>query len=61
MHKFPEWKMLFLMLLLLHFTVWAKVSTDMFLAFAPFLCLDDENHDENHNENENDNDDDDEN
>ena len=39
MRKFPEWKVLFIMLLVLHFTVWAKVSTDIFLVFAPFLCL----------------------
>lgn len=43
MRRFPEWKMLFLMLLLVHFTVWAKVSTDIFLCFAPFLCLGPEN------------------
>ena len=43
MRKFPEWKILFIMLLVLHFTVWVKVSTDMFLVFAPFLCLNHEN------------------
>ena len=42
MRRFPEWKMMFLMLLALHFTVWAKVSTDIFLVFAPFLCFDKE-------------------
>lgn len=47
MHKFPEWSMMFLLLLLLHFAVWAKVSTDIFLCFAPFLCLDAENDNEN--------------
>lgn len=42
MHKFPQWKVLFLLLLLVHFIVWAKVSTDIFLVFAMFLCLDKE-------------------
>lgn len=42
MHRFPEWKVMFLLLMLLHFSVWAKVSTDIFLCFAPFLCLDSE-------------------
>ena len=46
MRRFPEWKVLFLMLLLLHFSVWAKVATDIFLCFAPFLCLN-SNEDEN--------------
>ena len=45
MHRFPEWKVMFLLLLLLHFTVWAKVSTDIFLCFAPFLCIDNETED----------------
>ena len=39
MHRFPRWRVMFLLLLCLHFMVWIKVSTDMFLAFAPFLCL----------------------
>lgn len=46
MHKFPEWRVMFLLLLILHFSVWAKVSTDLFLAFAPFLCLSNKNEDE---------------
>ncbi len=43
MHKFPQWKILFLLLLIMHFLVWAKVSTDIFLVFAMFLCLKNEN------------------
>ena len=39
MKRFPEWKILFIMLLMLHFTVWAKVATDIFLIFAMFLCF----------------------
>ena len=27
------------MILLLNYMIWVKVSTDIFLAFAPFLCL----------------------
>ena len=33
---------LFLSMLLLNFAIWIKVSTDLFVMFAPFLCLDDE-------------------
>lgn len=37
--RLPETGFLFLMLLLLNFTIWCKVSTDIFLVFALFLCL----------------------
>lgn len=37
--RLPEMGSLFLMLLLLNFTIWCKVSTDIFLVFALFLCL----------------------
>jgi len=30
------------MLLLINFIVWFKVSTDIFLVFTMFLCLDEE-------------------
>ena len=46
---------MFAMLLVLNFIVWLKVSSDLFLVFAPFLCLgynDNVNEDENENENE---------
>ena len=56
MRHFPKWKVMFLFLLLLHFAVWAKVSTDLFLAFAPFLCLDYDNEDEDEDESEDEND-----
>lgn len=39
--KFPQWRLLFLMMLLTHFVVWLKVSSDLFMAFALFLCLPD--------------------
>lgn len=42
--RFPSNKMLFIMLLAINFIVWFKVSTDIFLVFALFLCIDkDEN------------------
>lgn len=39
MHKFPRYKYMFLMVLAFNFIYWVKVSTDIFLVFAPFLCL----------------------
>lgn len=30
---------MFIIFLLINFIVWLKVSTDIFLVFAPFLCL----------------------
>lgn len=38
-NKHPEYKSLFYMLLLLNFVIWFKVSTDIFVVFAPFLCI----------------------
>lgn len=34
----PKYKWMFIMLLLANFVIWFKVSTDIFLAFALFLC-----------------------
>lgn len=34
-----EFTLMFVMLLAVNFAVWLKVSTDIFLVFAPFLCL----------------------
>lgn len=45
MNAFPLHKMLFLLLLMVNFIVWFKVSTDIFLVFAPFLCLGKEEND----------------
>lgn len=39
MNRFPQHKMMFLMILVLHFVIWCKVSTDIFVVFALFLCL----------------------
>ena len=44
--KFPQRRVLFGMLLLLHFVIWFKVSTDIFLVFALFLCLDEDRQEE---------------
>jgi hypothetical protein len=35
----PQYKYLFLMLLLANFTIWLKVSTDIFVAFALLFCI----------------------
>lgn len=38
--KQPRFALLFTFLVLLNFTIWIKVSTDIFVMLAPFLCLD---------------------
>ena len=35
--RFKNYRMMFFMILLLNYIIWIKVSTDIFLAFAPFL------------------------
>ncbi len=55
LRKLPQWKTLFLLFLIVHFTVWFKVATDTFLIFAMFLCLDKENENENENKYQNEN------
>lgn len=39
MNRFTSYRSLFFMILLLNFAVWFKVSTDVFLVFALFLCI----------------------
>lgn len=39
MKRFVKYKYMFLTILLLNCAIWVKVSTDIFLAFAPFLCF----------------------
>lgn len=39
MQRFSQYKYLFMMLLVLNLVEWCKVSTDLFLVFALFLCL----------------------
>lgn len=37
--RFPQYRLMFLMLLLINLIIWLKVTTDIFLVFAPFLCV----------------------
>ena len=46
MNRFKRESFLFVLLLVIHFTVWMKVSTDIFLVFALFLMIDQEENDE---------------
>lgn len=46
MDRFTNEQKLFIMLLAVHFTVWLKVSTDIFLVFAIFLSVSKEENDE---------------
>lgn len=46
MKNLPKHKPLFFLLLCINFLVWFKVSTDIFLAFAPFLCISKEEEEE---------------
>lgn len=43
--RFREYRVMFLLLLLFNFVLWFKVSTDIFLAFALFLCISKEEND----------------
>lgn len=43
MRALPQYKYMFLAILCLNFLIWIKVSTDIFIVFAPFLCLLSEN------------------
>ena len=38
--KNPDFVLMFVLLVLLNFVIWIKVSTDIFVMIAPFLCLD---------------------
>lgn len=42
MNRFASYRSLFLVILLLNFAVWFKVSSDIFLVFALFLCINEE-------------------
>lgn len=39
MKRFEKCQMMFFLILVLNFCIWLKVTTDIFLVFAPFLCL----------------------
>lgn len=38
-HRFKAFKWMFIILLAINFIQWFKVSTDLFVVFAPFLCI----------------------
>ena len=38
-NRFPKYFCLFLMILALNFIGWSKVASDLFMVFAPFLCI----------------------
>lgn len=44
--RFPSFKWMFILLLALNFIQWLKVSTDLFVVFAPFLCMSRKENDE---------------
>lgn len=44
--RFKEYRMMILLLLLVHFVVWLKVSTDCFIIFALLLCIPKEDNDD---------------
>lgn len=37
--RFPNFRWMFFMMLVVNFIQWCKVSTDLFVVFAPFLCI----------------------
>lgn len=39
MARFKNYQLMFLMFLILNLLIWIKVSTDIYLVFAPFLCI----------------------
>lgn len=41
MSRMKDYRVLFIAVLILNLCIWIKVSTDLFLVFAPFLCLND--------------------
>ena len=45
-NQFPNKQLLFWMLLAVHFIIWSKVASDLFLVFALFLCFNDNEEDE---------------
>lgn len=38
-HKFPHWRIVFMAILVVNLIGWTKVSTDLFVVFALFLCI----------------------
>lgn len=46
MNRFKTFSLMFLLVLTLNFIEWFKVSTDLFVVFAPFLCISAKENDE---------------
>jgi hypothetical protein len=44
--RFKDYKAMFLLLLAVNMIVWLKVSTDIFLVFAIYLCIPKEDNEE---------------
>ena len=38
-NRFPQYKWMFFLILVMNFIGWCKVSSDLFMVFAPFLCI----------------------
>ncbi len=51
-NRFSKARFLFMAILILGLCIWIKVSTDLFLVFAPFLCINNISESENINANE---------
>ena len=51
--RFPKYAMMFMLVLAINMIVWLKVSTDIFLVFAIFLCISKEDNEEYENKYEN--------
>ena len=45
-NRFGSYRIMFLIILVLNYIVWVKVSSDLFLVFAIFLCISKEENDE---------------
>ena len=45
--RFPNYKMMFVLILLLNYVVWLKVASDLFSVLALFLCVMQNNNEEN--------------
>lgn len=39
MSRFRNYQLMFFIILLMNYIIWIKVTTDIFLVFAPFLCI----------------------
>lgn len=53
MSRFPKYATMFLLVLAINMIVWMKVSTDIFLVFAIFLCISKEDNEEYENKYDN--------